>query len=469
MKNKILLYFLPVLLLSVIWAACEFGTGTDGGSDNDPINEGGTATISGVVIDSVSGEPLFNAVIRAISDTLDFGTTSTSNGSFSLEVTVDKGTEFMVVIFKEGYTPDTTTIFAAKDRVIDLLTIKLFNENQGNITSGTAASISLFSQPQQSIGVVGSGSSETAKIVFVVLDSSGTPINLSNAVTVNFRIGSGPGGGEFIEPASVKTNADGQATVNVNSGTIAGVLQLVAEITTSTRTITSKPVTIAIHGGLPDAAHFSVVPDVLNVPGGVLYGVEDVITAFVGDKYGNPVRTGTPVYFTTEGGIIGGSAITDELGRASVTLVTALPFPVHPTLGEGFANVTAKTTDETLTEITTDTRVLFSSASQISCSPTTFNIPNGGSETFSYIVSDQYGNPLVGGTTISVSAEGTDVELKGDVTITLPDTQSDSWTFFQFTIGDANADTSIFTDVQVKIESSGPNLGRKLQFSGVKR
>ena len=41
---------------------------------------------------------------------------------------------------------------------------------------------------------------------------------------------------------------------------------------------------------------------------------------YVGDKYSNPVRPGTSVYFETTHGIIEGSDLTDSLGRATVTL-----------------------------------------------------------------------------------------------------------------------------------------------------
>ena len=83
---------------------------------------------------------------------------------------------------------------------------------------------------------------------------------------------------------------------------------------------------IAIYGGFPDPNHYAVASDKLNYPNYGIIGVEIPFTAFVGDKYSNPVRPGTSVYFETTSGIIDGSNTTDNLGRATVTMLTQ-PFP----------------------------------------------------------------------------------------------------------------------------------------------
>jgi len=88
-----------------------------------------------------------------------------------------------------------------------------------------------------------------------VLDSTGIPINSDNAITLNFSFGAGPGGGEYLYPASVRTNALGRASVT-NTGTIAGVAQIITEMVVNNIVIKSKPVLIAIHGGFPDPGSF---------------------------------------------------------------------------------------------------------------------------------------------------------------------------------------------------------------------
>src|SRR5206468_7073605 len=125
-------------------------------------------------------------------------------------------------------------------------------------------------------------------------------------------------------PDTVSTDSDGLASVTVTSGTLAQAVQVRAQITGTA--IHSEPVRVAIHGGLPNANHFSFAVERKNVPG-LVFLILDPITALVGDRYGNPVQEGTAVYFTTTGGVIQGSAPTDDHGLAKVDLVTGNPFP----------------------------------------------------------------------------------------------------------------------------------------------
>ncbi len=164
---------------------------------------------------------------------------------------------------------------------------------------------------------------------------------------VNFKFGSSPSGGEYLYPASVESNALGRASVTLNTGTIAGVAQVIAEFTVNKIKVRSKPVLIAIHGGFPDPGHFAVAAPKLNYPEYGIIGFEIPFTAFVGDKYTNPVRQGTSVYFEATSGIIEGSNLTDDLGRSTVTLLTQ-PFPNlnEAGFGPGFFKVTSSTIDE---------------------------------------------------------------------------------------------------------------------------
>jgi len=203
-----------------------------------------------------------------------------------------------------------------------------------------------------------------------------------------------------------------------------------------------------------------------NFPGYNIFGLKDGIVAFVGDKYANPVRPETAVYFTTTGGIIEGSALTNEQGIGSVDLISAEPRPFHSTLGAGFATITASTVDENSATISRETIVLFSGIPQVSVTPTSINIPNEGSQSFSYYVGDQNGNPLAGGTSISVTVEGDDVDAQGDLSVLLPDTQSPAWTQFNFLVYDI-ADTVIVTKpVTIRISTTGPNGGGFITISG---
>lgn len=420
----------------------------------------GEITISGKVLDFSSGAGIDNVaiIIQGITGdtTVLKSTATTSTGTYSLKFSITKPGDLKILAQKEGYLADSTVVFATAGREItasDLL-IKQSGTASGAKRSPAAVYLKEISLPV--IGVRGSGSPENTEITFVVVDSVGRPLDLLNSVTVNFSFGSNPLGGLKLDPASGKTDAAGEVKTVLTSGTIAGAIQLTARIGTGASAVTSIPVAVTIHGGLPDQDHFSIAPELFNIPGWHIFGVEDKVTAYVGDKYSNPVRPSTPVYFNTTGGIIPGSALTSDNGLATVALYSALPRPVHPTLGNGFATVTGFTADENQQQVSRSIVLLFSGPPIASLTPTTFDIPNLGSQTFNYVVQDINGNPLVKDTKITIKAEGENIKLLGDVEITLPDTQSQAWTQFSFVLLDTEEEPKSRL-VSLTLEVDGAN------------
>src|SRR5690606_25805278 len=148
-------------------------------------------------------------------------------------------------------------------------------------------------------------------------------------------------------------------------------------------------------------------------PGLRRYGGENPISIIAGDKYGNPVRPGTAVYFTTDAGVIEGSVLTNDQGRGSVNLISANPLP-----NDGIALITATTADENEQEVSAQTAVVMSGVPIVTVSPTTAVL----GQTYTLTVHDQNQNPLVQGTTISVRVEGTKVKAVGNTSVTLDDT-----------------------------------------------
>jgi hypothetical protein len=457
MKEKRGLFLLAGFLLFAA-VSCESPTEEEGANK---------VVLSGLVINVETQVPLEDAVVRVQNISPELTILTDGEGKYQVEFEIENTTEVLVVAFKESFVSDSSSILAVPGRDVEVPFLGLTPTSSTPSVSGVAASIILHSQSAQSIGVRESGAVETARLTFEVQDSTGSPIDIDHEVEVFFSISSSAGGGEFIHPLSANTGYNGQAETYLTSGTKAGVVQLQAEFETGNDTIRSKPVAIAIHGGLPDPAHFSVAANKLNFPGHNIFGLINRTTAFVGDKYTNPVRPGTAVYFTCTGGIIQGSALTDEQGEASVDLISAAPQPVHPSFGPGFATVTATTLDENNISISTQTLVLFSGIPHISISPVNFNIPNGGSQSFFYVVNDQNGNPLAEGTKIKVDVKGDDVEAIGALDITLPDTQSKSWTEFSFIVFDSDDAVNAAKPVTIDIDVSGPNGGAILSIAGI--
>ena len=188
----------------------------------------------------------------------------------------------------------------------------------------------------------------------------------------------------------------------------------------------------------------------------------------MGDKYSNPVRPNTSVYFSSDGGIIEGSSQTNEEGSCSVDLISAEPRPFHTTLGAGFATVVGSTIDENQNTISDNIIVLFSGIPTISISPTSFDIPNLGYQSFIYRVHDQNLNPLSSGQSINVSVDGEGIEALGTTDANLPDTQSQGWTIFGFTIAETDS-TVKPRPILIEITTNGPNGGAILGIGGTAR
>lgn len=460
MKKKISLIVLA-LITAIVISGCDIKFGVEGETSANS-----EVTISGQIVESITGNPILNASVKITGDSSEINTTSNTEGKYTATLQLNEDKELTVIVFKDGYNTDTLKLFATVGSTINAPIVQLKQiEGSSSGSSGGPASIYLFSQSAQSIGVKESGANETAQIIFQVLDSTGVPINSDNEVSLYFNFGANPGGGEYLYPSSATTNALGRASVTINTGTIAGVAQVIAEMFVNNVAIKSKPVLIAIYGGFPDENHFAVAAEKLNYPAYGVIGYEIPFTAFVGDKYSNPVRPGTAVYFSTTSGIIDGSNLTDNLGRSTVTLLTQ-PFPNHPVYGPGFFIVTASTINENNNNIQTETVRLLSGLPQITVEPNTFNISNGGSQIFNYTVSDGNGNPLSEGTSISVTVSEGDLKVSGDVDVNLPDTQSKGFTSFSFTAYDAKPDTVNLQQAIIKIETSGPNGDKKITITG---
>ena len=214
----------------------------------------------------------------------------------------------------------------------------------GNENSDTSTGVSIIIKPGDEAGIIevdsiqpsvigieGSGVEQAATIVFSVKDNLGNAVN--DGTEVLFSLGNTVlGGGETIttgenvgKTAVGKTN-NGLVPVTLKSGRVAGnidVIATVGEISTLARVI--------VVGGMPDYDHLSIAAEFLNIAGGVKFGLQDEITAYVGDRFGNVVADGTTVSFITEGGLIGESVgagaftATTNLGQAQAILQSAEP------------------------------------------------------------------------------------------------------------------------------------------------
>lgn len=443
-----------------------------------PIPEQERIEISGIIYDSNTNEPISKVVV--LTDFSSRWTTSDSAGYFSLGLKiVEPVREINFTFNKDGYVSATKTkywISPSDSEGINLGEIRL-TPATGEVCkeddTHKPSSIAFISATHQEINVKEVGGIEQSILTFEVRDSSGTPLDIDTTLIVSIL--HGPGGGETISNRFLRTNSQGQVEARLISGIKAGVVQILATIPTESGEIKSIPVIIVIHSGLPDESHFSLAAEYLNIPGLVKFGVTDNITAYVGDKYGNYVKDGTAVYFTTSGGMIYGAGFTQG-GEATATLKSCEPLPE-----DGFVTVTAKTADRTNDtvndSIVVRSTVLFSGAPMIrNIHPQDFYIiksydPNlhpssaydSSRATIYFEVEDENGNPLVQGTKLSVTPNPDAVSISTNFpTDGLPDTQDTTYTNFKMIIvgkklEDILSEEEYTGSVTISISVSGPN------------
>ena len=462
-KNSLLKNIAFVLLTFLFYAGCDNGTN----ADDLVVLSGSVYTID--LDDNIV--PVEDALVTA--ENIYLQTKTDQDGIFTFEFEPENDTvRVRLSITKTGFIRARTSFAAKKGQTYQIPEIELQHSatdtsGYGNGTSGDAAHIEVIESQDNHIYVYSSGLKETAFLIFIVTDSEGNPVDDNHAETVHFNILNGPDGGEYLYPQESIT-MDGYATTTLNSGTISGPLQIDAYIESSSGIIRSTPVRYAIYGGLPDENHFSVAIERVNIAGQVYFGIIDKVTAFVGDRYSNPVAPGTIVYFSTDYGIVGGAGITDEMGRATVNYMSAAPLPPTPAISS-FANITAWTYGDTLNTdiLSTDVNVLLSSTTDvIQVNPTNFEYNDSNTPlSFDYSVTDIYGNPLVANTSITV--EATAGEVFGDKNIKLLDTRYPGPGTTDFSFSWAPGDSLEAPQVYISIQVSTPEYGNGYQSRNI--
>lgn len=427
---------LPVrefLLAAVFLLGIVSGVGCDfaGGGASE-------VTLSGRVVDAASSNPISNAVVTIRytdqnGDVQELNVATDSLGEFSRSIDVDGAVDVTITASKGGVSAQQVERVSPDIGEVSGIVLELNTGTEEEREPGRPTAILLQNQSTDVIRVQESGGTSVARLTFQVVDSTGLPIGLEQAVEVDFRFGQQPGDAT-LTPETVTTNGNGQATVNVSSGKTSGIVQLVATTQAPDGTeFQSKPVSLTIHGGLPNKCHFSLGPEQFNFAGLAEFGVTTQVRVFVGDKYGNPVVPGTSVYFSSNAGLIGGSVQTDDQGRGSVTLTSARPLP-----DGGVGTVRAETvgTDDVNTIVNPDNcpdpaqtgnentifdtiPIVFSGRTELQVNPDSAEL----GQTYNLTVWDvEYQNPLAPGTNIQVEAEGTKVKAVGNTDVTIDDT-----------------------------------------------
>ena len=238
--------------------------------------------------------------------------TNSSSGSLTLPTVVD-GTGKATVLFTAGLTasPDVVTARSADLTLSAQVTL--------DVRATTAARIDVQVTPSTIAPSVGALTS-TATVTATVRDGT------NNAVAgkiVNFRLLSGPGGGEYVSPGSAVTNAGGEATTTFYGGSSTSgqdgvVIEATVDGKTNTTTLTIGQVAAQISIGTTNKISKKTV-------GGLEVGYELPFSVTVIDSNSNAVPGATvylglyPVRFYTGTVALGktGKFANEDLNRNS--------------------------------------------------------------------------------------------------------------------------------------------------------
>ena len=188
----------------------------------------------------------------------------------------------------------------------------------------TAAALAFVATSNPQIGIQGTGIlPPQSQITFRVTDDQGMPVpNQRVMFEPETRVG-----GITLSPQSARTNAQGDVSTTVTSGTQATTLQIDARTTGSDgRVVSGQSRALVVTTGLADQDSFSISAESLNIEGLDRDGVTTAISVRAADRFNNPVPDGTTINFRTEGGSIPGACQTTD-GGCSVTFVSQNPRP----------------------------------------------------------------------------------------------------------------------------------------------
>lgn len=172
------------------------------------------------------------------------------------------------------------------------------------VNPASAGSIQFVSATPTNIalkGTGGAGLQENSTVKFKVVNASGTAVP---SVSVDFTLSTAVGG-ITMGPTTAISDASGEVSTVVNSGTVATAVRVFATVTGSNPVLTTQSDQMTITTGIPSQDHISLSSDQLNMEGWDYNNECATLTVNVSDHFGNPAPDGTAINFTAEGGQVG--------------------------------------------------------------------------------------------------------------------------------------------------------------------
>ena len=291
------------------------------------ISAGGTSVISVSIIDDQG-----NLFTEPVDVNFSSGCIGQSTASLSTPITTSNGVATSTYLAQGCVGDDPINVTANAGG------INLSANATINVLAADIGSIEFVSASPENIGIIGAGivgGSESSTVIFKVKDTDGNPYNNR---AVNFALNTNRGGISLIQTVAT-TNAQGIVQTVVNSGTVGTTVRVTASTEALNGSIVfTQSSQLVVSTGIPDQDSFSLSRGVTNPEAWNVDGVEVPVTVFMADAFNNPVPDDTAVYFTTEGGSIESSCLTDN-GSCSVNWRSQNPRPAGQTLTSSFCSV----------------------------------------------------------------------------------------------------------------------------------
>ncbi len=349
LRTTLIIGALMVLLISVAschkkreWSGPSNASGGPGITvlaNPSAITANGTSIITAMVKDSNSNLVPDGTIVSFSTSTPNYGSLSNS--------TVTTAGGIATTTFTAGSASGTVTITATSNGASNFTFLTVGTVPGGPFSTG---SIQFVSATPQIIGIKGAGKEEISVITFLVSDINGNPVN---GATVDFTM-TGPNGGEFIgeidstPDTATALSVNGNVSVVLHSGSIAGTVTIVATTLISGVPISTSATPISIGGGVASASHFTLARSPINLEGLNWANLQSKVFGLLGDRFGNyNVMNGTSVSFYAEAGAIDAQGITGAATGANVSGIDATPGDT------GEANVVFRTQDPIPQDVST--------------------------------------------------------------------------------------------------------------------
>jgi len=290
----------------------------------------GSTSLSVNFVDSTGNLTSGSAQATFTSPCISDGTAILTDGAGQVTNTASTTTGRATLFYKANGCPGSDVITATSSLPslqVDTATATL------NIAVATAQNIKFDSASPSQISLKGSGSVDRPEVSTVSFIVSGTNGETVANIPVQLSLDNSIGGVCIVDGAScsqkinTKSDANGYANARVQAGTIATSVRVTASATTSEGVIISTQSSrLVISTGIPDQDSMSLAASEHNPPV-YINGYEVNVTIRMADAFNNAVPEGTAVSFTTSGGSIDASCITNESGACTVKWRNQNPKP----------------------------------------------------------------------------------------------------------------------------------------------